>query len=320
VIEHCSRMAEDGEKVSLHMGNLVDLLKESDYFTQQNKRDFIDQEDVQQVIDSRLYRMGQLRERVQESILRGTHLINTSGEKVAQVNALSVIQLDENAFGRPSRITATARLGSGKVIDIEREVELGGSIHSKGVLILSSYLAYRYAKERPLALSASLVFEQSYGQIEGDSASAAELCALLSAIADIPLKQSFSVTGSVNQHGEIQAIGGVNEKIEGFFDLCEKRDLTGEQAVIIPQSNLKDLMLKQAVIDAVKAGQFAVYAVEHIDQLMSLLTGLEIGEADSKGLYPENSLNYLLESKIQRFTELHEQYETADKGSKHTEK
>ncbi|MEA3406064.1 MAG: ATP-binding protein [Pseudomonadota bacterium] len=308
VIEHCSRMAEDGEKVSLHMGNLVDLLKESDYFTQQNKRDFIDRDDVQQVIDSRLYRMGQLRERVQESILRGTHLINTSGEKVAQVNGLSVIQLDDNAFGRPSRITATARLGSGKVIDIEREVELGGAIHSKGVMILSSYLAYRYAKEQPLALSASLVFEQSYGQIEGDSASAAELCALLSAIADIPLKQNLSVTGSVNQHGEIQAIGGVNEKIEGFFDLCEQRGLTGEQGVIIPSSNIKHLMLKESVIQAVEAEKFSVYAVESIDQMMALLTGLEIGQADKKGQYPANSLNGIIEQKIQGFTALREQF------------
>lgn len=319
VIEHSSRMAQDGDKVSLHMGHLADLLKESDYWAQQRQQEVVSVEDVQQVIDSRWTRMGQIRERMQEAVMKGIYLINTSGEEVGQINGLSVIQLDDFAFGRPSRITATARLGKGKVIDIEREVELGGAIHSKGVLILASYLAYRYAKTQPLSLSASLVFEQSYGQVEGDSASAAELCALLSAIADIPIKQSFAVTGSINQHGEIQAIGGVNEKIEGFFDICEQRGLTGEQAVIIPQSNLKDLMLKQAVVDAVLAGQFAVYAVEHIDPLMSLLTGVQVGEADSEGHYPEDSLNYLLQSKIQQFTELHEQFEAADKDGKQSD-
>ncbi|BCN93590.1 ATP-dependent protease [Thiomicrorhabdus immobilis] len=308
VIEHCSRMADDGEKVSLHMGSLVDLLKESDYWAQQAKRKGIIREDVEKAIDSRLMRSGQLRERVQESILRGIHLINTSGEKVGQINGLSVIQLDDISFGRPTRITATARLGSGKVIDIEREVELGGAIHSKGVMILSSYLAYRYAKEKPLALSASLVFEQSYGEVEGDSASAAELCVLLSAIADIPLKQSLAVTGSVNQHGEIQAIGGVNEKVEGFFELCDKRGLTGEQGVIIPASNRVHLMLSSKVLQAVKAGQFAVYSVETVDEMLSILSGVDMGVADKKGRYPKDSLNGIVEQKIQKYTELRKQY------------
>jgi len=221
---------------------------------------------------------------------------------------LSVIQLDDYAFGRPSRITATARLGSGKVVDIEREVELGGSIHSKGVMILSSYLAYHYAKEQPLSLSASLVFEQSYGEVEGDSASVAELCALLSAIADLPIKQNLAVTGSINQHGEIQAIGGVNEKIEGFFDICNQRGLTGDQAVIIPASNLPHLMLNQKVLDAVEQDKFAIYAVQTVDQVMALLTGMKAGELDDKGEYPEQTLNRIIAEKIKRFTQLHEQF------------
>lgn len=319
VIEHSSRMAQDSEKVSLHMGHLADLLKESDYWAREAGRTTVTREDVQKVIDTRLYRMDQIRERLQEAILRGTYLVSTSGEQVAQVNGLSVIQLDDYAFGRPARITATARLGSGKVIDIEREVELGGAIHSKGVMILSAYLAYRYAKERPLALSASLVFEQSYGMIEGDSASAAELCALLSALADVPLKQSLAVTGSVNQHGEIQAIGGVNEKIEGFFDICEARGLSGEQGVIIPASNVKHLMLKEPVVQAVERGDFSVYAVSSIDEVMSLLSGLEIGVADKNGNYPPDSFNWKIEQRIDKLTELREKYSESggqDEGDK----
>ena len=316
VIEHCSRMAENAEKVSLHIGHLSDLLKESDYWAQQEKRDHIAREDVQKVVDSRLYRMGQIRERMQEAVLKGIYLVKTSGSEIAQVNGLSIIQLDDYAFGRPSRITATARLGNGKVIDIEREVELGGAIHSKGVMILGAYLGYRYAKEQPLALSASLVFEQSYGKIEGDSASAAELCALLSAIADIPIKQSLAITGSVNQHGEIQAIGGVNEKIEGFFDICNQRGLTGEQGVIIPASNTQHLMLNNDVLQAVDNNQFSVYSVENIDQVMSLLTGLDIGEQDQKGQYPAKSLNGIIAQKIQKFTALQEQFTKAKNNDK----
>ncbi len=312
VIEHCSRMAEDGEKVSLHMGGLLDLLRESDYWAKQSDRKVISQADVQKVIDTRRHRLDQIRERIQEQTLRGTYLINTSGEKVAQVNGLSVIQLDDYAFGRPVRITATARLGSGKVIDIEREVELGGAIHSKGVMILSAYLAYRYAKEQPLALSASLVFEQSYGTIEGDSASAAELCALLSAMAEIPLKQSLAVTGSVNQHGEIQAIGGVNEKIEGFFDLCQARGLTGDQGVIIPAANKKHLMLKADVVQAIERGEFTLYTVEFIDEVMALLSGITPGKINAKGDYPADSFNGIIQQRILKLTELREQYAHAD--------
>jgi predicted ATP-dependent protease len=221
------------------------------------------------------------------------------------------------AFGQPSRITALVRLGKGKVLDIEREVELGGPIHSKGVLILSSFLGARYATEQPLSLSASLVFEQSYGGVDGDSASLAELCALLSALAKKPIKQSLAVTGSVNQHGEVQPIGGVNEKIEGFFDVCKDRGLTGEQGVLIPISNVKHLMLRQDVVEAVEQEKFHVYAVQTVDQGVELLTGIPAGERDEEGDFPEGSINQLVEA---RLIELAETQRAFDEGPEKTEK
>ncbi|HEY9052579.1 MAG TPA: ATP-binding protein, partial [Gammaproteobacteria bacterium] len=312
IIEHCSRMTDDAEKISLHMGNLIDLLQEADYWANDAQDNNISAMHVQKAIDTRRERLDQIREKMHEHILRGSYLLDTSGEKIAQVNGLSVIQLGDYAFGKPSRITATARLGSGKVIDIEREVKLGGSIHSKGVLILSSYLANRYAQEQPMSLSASIVFEQSYGMIEGDSASAAELCALLSAIGKLPIKQCFAVTGSINQLGEIQAIGGVNEKIEGFFDICKSRGLNGEQSVIIPQSNIKNLMLRNDIHEAVETDQFQVYAVSTIDELMGLLTGMEAGEADAKGQYPDNTFNGQIQQRLQQLTELRQKFGNSD--------
>ena len=291
IIEDCARKVEDGEKLSLHMGNLTDLLSESDYWASESGKDIIDRKDVQKSIDMRIERLDQLRERMHEQILRGIYLLETEGSKVAQVNGLSILQLGDYAFGRPFRITATARLGTGKVIDIEREAELGGALHSKGVLILSSYLANRYAQDQPLSLSASLVFEQSYGQVEGDSASVAELCALLSALAKIPILQSLAVTGSINQIGQVQAVGGVNEKIEGFFDICKARGLTGKHGVIIPRSNVMHLMLRRDVVQAVEKGVFHIYAAEIVDEVMELLTGIPAGKADDNGKYPDQSIN-----------------------------
>jgi len=298
IIEDCARKVEDGEKLSLHMGNLLDLLREADYNARKNKHEHIINQDVQQALDARVYRLDQLREHLHEQILRGTYLLDTQGSKAKQINALSVIQLGDYSFGRPCRITATAQLGNGKVIDIEREVKLGGAIHSKGVLILSSFLAGRYASNQPLSFSASLVFEQSYGTVDGDSASAAELCVLLSALTDLPLYQSIAITGSINQHGQIQAIGGVNEKIESFFDICNARGLTGEQGVIIPQSTIKFLMLRHDVVESAKQGNFTIYAVETIDQAMEIMTGLTAGELDDKGQYPEHSINRLVQDKL----------------------
>jgi predicted ATP-dependent protease len=237
VIEHGARMVGDAGKLWLGLDGLGDLLKEANHFADASGRTVVDLPDVERAIDARIYRSGRPRERLQEEIARGTIAISTSGEVAGQANGLSVIALGGYAFARPSRITARVRLGSGRVVDIEREVELGGPVHSKGVLILGGFLNGRYASDQPLSLSASIVFEQSYGPVEGDSASSAELYALLSALADVPLKQSIAVTGAINQRGELQAVGAINEKIEGFFDVCNARGLTGAEGVLIPSAN-----------------------------------------------------------------------------------
>jgi len=298
VIEHSSRMVGDAEKLSTRMQGVADLLREADYWADQAEHEVVAATDVQQAIDAQIYRSGRVRERVQEQIERGTVLIDIQDERIGQINGLSIISMGQFSFGRPSRITATVRLGRGKVVDIEREVELGGPLHSKGVLILSGYLSARYAPDRPLSLSASLVFEQSYSGVDGDSASSAELYALLSALGQIPLKQSYAVTGSVNQYGQVQAIGGVNEKIEGFFDVCRARELTGEQGVLIPAANVKHLMLRGDVIEAVEAGQFRIFAVETIDQGLEILTGLPAGQSDEAGNFPEGSINQRVEARL----------------------
>lgn len=298
IIEHSSRLAGDASKLSTRMRVIANLVREADYWAGQAGRGVASAADVQRAIDAQVYRSDRVRERMLEDILRGTILIDTDGSQVGQVNGLSVLQLGNFSFGQPSRITARVRLGKGEVIDIEREVELSGPIHSKGVLILSGFLGARYAADRPLSLSASLVFEQSYSGVEGDSASSAELYALLSAIADVPINQSLAVTGSVNQHGQVQAIGGVNEKIEGFFDVCRARGLTGTQGVLIPASNVKHLMLRHDVVEAVATGQFQVYAVETIDQGIELLTGVPAGERNRAGNYPKGSINYRVESRL----------------------
>jgi len=303
IIERSARIAGDAEKLSAHMLSVADLLREADYWAEAAGNPVVTAADVQRAIDAQIRRADRARERVQERIQRGTILIDTTGERVGQVNGLSVIGLGNFAFGQPNRITARVRLGKGEVIDIEREVELGGPIHSKGVLILASFLGARYANERPLFLSASLVFEQSYGGIEGDSASMAELCALLSALAEVPIKQSRALTGSVNQHGEAQPIGGVNEKIEGFFDVCKVRGLTGEQGVIIPASNVQHLMLRQDVVEAAEAGLFHVYPVQTVDQALELLTGVPAGERDAEGNFPEGSVNQRVEARLVELAE-----------------
>lgn len=306
VIEQSSRMVEDSERLTTEVDKVTDLLQEADYWSRQNGQTVVTAADVQKAIDAQIYRADRLRERVQETILRGTFLIDTSGEVVGQVNGLSVIQLGGFAFGRPSRITASVRMGKGDVIDIEREVDMSGPIHSKGVLILSGFLNERYAQERPLSLSASLVFEQSYSGVEGDSASSAELYALLSAIAEEPVRQSLAVTGAINQKGQVQAIGGVNEKIEGFFDICVARGLTGDQGVLIPATNVKHLMLREDVRRAVADGNFKIFPVEHIDQGIELLTGMPAGEPDEEGSYPEGTINGKVQARLKRLAELAE--------------
>ncbi len=278
VIEHSSRMVEDQEQMSTHIADLRDLLQEADYVANQAGAELIDRVHVSQAIDRRIYQLDRFRELVRENIAKGMILVQTSGEKVGQVNGLSVVSLGQIQFGQPSRITATARLGRGELIDIERESQLAGKIHSKAVMIVSSFIGARYAKEKPLSLHASLVFEQTYGGIEGDSASVAEVCALLSAIIDRPIQQCWALTGSMDQHGVVQAIGGVNEKVEGFFDVCCVQGLTGKQGVIIPEANRHQLMLREDVVRAVAEGKFHVHTMSTVDDAMALLFAPTPGE------------------------------------------
>jgi predicted ATP-dependent protease len=280
---------------------LADLLQESLYWAGQRKSPVIAAEDVQRAIAAKIHRADRVRERLYEQIRRGTLMVATSGAVIGQVNGLAVTQLGGFSFGFPSRITARTRLGRGQLIDIEREVKLGGPIHSKGVLILQGFLGARYAAERPLSLHASLVFEQSYSGVEGDSASAAELCALLSSLAEVPIRQSLAITGSVDQNGRIQPIGGVNEKIEGFFDICGEAGLTGEQGVLIPSSNVQNLMLREDVVEACAAKRFRIHAISTIDEALTLLTGCEAGERDGAGRFPEGSLNGKIERRLDGF-------------------
>lgn len=298
VIEQCARQASHGNKLSTNLANLADLLRESDYWAREVKHHCVTAEHVRLAIERSRYRLEFWRERLAEEIQLGTILIDTDGERVGQVNGISVFQFGECLFGHPARITATVGLGSGQVVDIERESKLGGPIHSKGVFILSGFLAGKYAADFPLSLSASIVFEQTYTEIEGDSASSAELYALLSAVSGIPIRQSFAVTGSVNQYGQIQAIGAVNEKIEGFFDLCKARGLTGRQGVVIPRANVQHLMLRSDLIDAVAKGQFHIHAVSTIDEGLEVLTGISAGACERGGIYPVGTINSMLQTRL----------------------
>ena len=316
IIEHSARLANDSEKLSNHLLSITNIMCEADHWADKFQCQVVKREHVQQAIDAQIRRADRLRERIYEEIQRGTILIDTSGEKVGQVNGLAVADLGNFTFAQPFRITATARLGQGEVVDIEREVELGGAIHSKGVLIVSSFLGERYAKNQPLSLSASLVFEQSYGGVEGDSASVGELCALLSVLADTPVHQWMAVTGSVNQHGQVQAIGGVNEKIEGFFDICMLKGLTGQQGVVIPESNVKHLMLRADVVAAAKAGKFHIYPVSTVDEAVELLTGVTAGELAEDGLYPEGSINSRVQLRLQELAKLRHEFGQSNKDSK----
>lgn len=300
LIEQSARQAHDSERLNTRLQDLNELIVESDYWAQLNDRDRVIAEDVQQAIDAKIKRADRLREKVQESILRDINLISTEGEKVGQINGLSIFMLGDFMFGKPTRITSQISLGKGQVIDIEREVDMGGPIHSKGVLILAGFLKGRYAQDVPLSLSASLVFEQSYGGVDGDSASSTELYALLSGIAEVPLKQNLAVTGSVNQHGTVQAIGGVNQKIEGFYDICKVRGLTGDQGVLIPKSNVKHLMLREDVRDDVDKGDFHIYPVETIDEGIEVLTGIQAGEKQEDGSYPEGSINAMVKARLEK--------------------
>ena len=299
VIEEAARWAGDAERISARLEDLIDLLREADYRARGDSAASIAVGHVQSAIDSRRRRSGRIRERIHDAIRRGELHIDTAGQIVGQVNGLSVSLSADQAFAFPTRITANTRMGDGDVVDIQREVALSGPIHSKGVLILTSLLATRYCSEQPPSLSATLVFEQTYGSVDGDSASVAELCALLSSLGGFPLNQGLAITGAVDQHGRVLPIGAVNEKIEGFFDVCSARGLTGEQGVIIPATNLPHLMARHDVVEAVTAGRFRVYAVGMLDEALSLLSGLEAGAPDAEGHYPAGTANALVAARLE---------------------
>ena len=301
LFEFSARLAENSTKLSIRLQILEDLLIESSYWKQKKGDTFIDASHVQNAIDEQRKRTSRIHDLVQDDIQEGVVLIDTQGSKIGQVNGLSVFEIGKYGFGQPSRITATVHKGDGQIINIEREADLSGSIHDKGVLILSALLASRYCKNHDLSISASIAFEQSYGYVDGDSASVAELSALISALTHIPIKQNFALTGSLNQRGEIQAIGGVNEKIEGFFDICKTRGLTGDQGCIIPAINERNLVLRNDIIEAIANEQFFIYPVVHIDQVLTLLTGIDAGIINEQGEFPEGSINYKVQAALKGF-------------------
>jgi len=311
VIEHSSRMAEHQDRLSLHAADIANLLRESDYWARQAGAKLIQSSHVDQALESAQYRSSRIRDQFYDSIRDGTTLVSTTGTCVGQVNALSVLSTGGFEFGLSNRITATCYYGDGGVMDIERDVKLGGNIHSKGVMILSSWLSAHFAVTDPMHLSASLTFEQNYGEVDGDSASLAELCALVSALSGLPVRQDLAITGSVNQFGEVQPIGGVNEKVEGFFSTCRLTgELTGTQGVIVPSTNVQNLMLEQEVVQAVRNGQFAVHAVSRAEEAITLLLGKPAGKADDKGRYPKQSVFGIIQQRLEKMRE-HERQEHA---------
>ncbi|MFH1488901.1 MAG: AAA family ATPase, partial [Pseudomonadota bacterium] len=303
LLEHAVRMTGRQEKISTSFPAVTDLIREADFWAGEEGAAVIREKHVDMAIDSRIYRSNRIEERLQEMIDRGTLMIDVDGEVVGQVNGLAVYSLGDYMFGKPSRITASTSMGRAGIINIEREADMSGSSHNKGILILGGFLRKKYAQDKPLTMSASIAFEQSYSGVDGDSASSTEIYALLSSLSETPIKQYIAVTGSVNQKGEVQAIGGVNHKIEGFYDCCSHLGPTGKQGVMIPESNVKDLMLRKDVVDAVKKGKFHVYAVKTIDEGIEILTGKEAGAQKADGTYPEGSVNYLVNQKLAKLAE-----------------
>jgi len=298
VAEHGVKLAGRKDRLSTRFTRISDLVTESAWVARKRGRETVDRDTVKQAIEMQRTRVNLLETKVQEMYERDLILIDVTGRQVGQINGLSVYDLGEYAFGRPARITASLSPGGDGVINIEREADMAGNIYNKGVLILTGFMRHRFGRRRPLVFSASLCFEQSYSGIDGDSASSTEVYALLSALTGVPINQGLAVTGSINQKGEIQPIGGVNEKIEGFYDVCLIRGLTGEQGVLIPGQNVPDLMLRDDVVEAVAAGRFHIYAVNHIDEGMELLTGLPAGRPREDGSFPEGTVNYLAEARL----------------------
>ena len=303
LVEQAVRMTGRQEKISTSFPIITDIIREADYWAGEDKQSKVQDKHVDKAIESRIYRSNMIEEHIQEMIDRGTLMIDTEGDVVGQLNGLAVYNLGDFMFGKPSRITASTSMGRAGIINIEREADLSGSTHNKGILILSGYLRKKYAQEKPLTMSASIAFEQSYSGVDGDSASSTEIYGLLSSLSGAPIKQSIAVTGSVNQKGEVQAIGGVNYKIEGFYDCCRHKGITGDQGVMIPESNVKDLMLRKDVVDAVKEKKFHIYAVKTIDEGIEILTGMPAGELKPDGTYPKGSINYLVNEKLKSLAE-----------------
>ncbi|TET48261.1 MAG: ATP-binding protein [Actinomycetota bacterium] len=316
VLEYGIRLSGDQNKISTRFAEISNIITEANFYSKEQGKDYIEEDHIEKAIEEKYYRSNLIQEKIKEMIYDGTILIDTTGSIIGQVNGLSVINLGDYAFGRPSRVTVSVGMGKAGIIDIERETKLGGPIHTKGVMILSGYITEKYAVDRPLNLSARIVFEQSYGGVKGDSASGAELYAMLSALSGVPINQNLAVTGSVNQKGEVQAIGGVNEKIEGFFEICKSKGLNGKQGVLIPHSNIKNLMLKDEVIKAVEADNFHIYGVKTIDEGIEILTGVKAGKRGKTGKFPRNSINSEVDEKIKEFTDKLNKLSAQKEGSK----
>ncbi|MCX7857545.1 MAG: AAA family ATPase [Deltaproteobacteria bacterium] len=306
VVEYGSRLAEHKDKLSTRFGQIADLLREADYWARKDGSTVVGSKHVLKALDEKVYRVNRIEERLRDMMLEGTLIVDTEGEKVGQVNGLAVLDLGDYSFGKPSRITAKTYAGRAGIVNIERETKMSGRIHDKAIFIISSYLGSKYALKKPITLSASITFEQLYEMVEGDSATCAELYALLSSISNLPIKQSFAVTGSMDQNGEVQPVGGINEKIEGFFELCRMRGLDGTHGVIIPERNIKHLMLKKDVVDAVREGKFSIYAIEKMEEGLEILTGIPAGTISEDGTYPTGTVNYLV---LKRLTEISEMVE-----------
>jgi lon-related putative ATP-dependent protease len=308
VVEYGSRLAEDQEKLSARFAEIADIVREANFYAAKENSEYVTAEHVKKAIEEKIYRSNMIQQKIQEMIERNILLINTDGEAVGQVNGLSVMGLGDFEFGNPSRVTASTGIGRDGIMDIEREAQMGGPIHTKGVMILSGYLASKYSQDKPLSLSSRIVFEQNYEGVEGDSASSTELYAIISSLSGIPIKQYIAVTGSVNQKGEVQAIGGVNEKIEGYFEVCKAKGLTGKQGVMIPESNAQNLMLKEEVVEAVKAGKFHIYSVKTIDQGIEVLTGVKAGNRLPEGQYEAGSVHQKADMRLKEMAEKLREY------------
>jgi lon-related putative ATP-dependent protease len=314
VLEYGSRLASDQQKLSTRFSHISDIIREASYYATLEKAEYTTGTHIEKAIEQKIYRSNLIQEKIQEFIQKGVYLIETTGKEVGQVNGLSVISLGDLEFGRPSRVTASIGVGRGGIIDIEREAALGGPTHTKGVLILSGYLNNKYAQDKPFSLSARLVFEQSYEGVDGDSASSTELYSILSALSGLPITQSIAVTGSVNQKGEVQAIGGVNEKIEGYFEVCKAKGLTGEQGVMIPASNVQNLMLKEEILEAARQGKFAIYPVRTIDEGIEVLTGVKAGERQPDGTFLQGTVNYTVNQRLKEMADTMKEYRVPGNG------